>query len=129
MVSLTVTDVINLFSEWISQQISPSFLFILSGLNLTISVLLVSILFMMMFKVLPDTKVKWSYAFQGGVLSAILFHVGEYGLNLYFSLAEPASTFGAAGSIILLMIWAFYSAMILLIGAEYTKQAQTALRN
>jgi len=124
LVSMTVTAVISLFSDWISNQISASFLFLLSGLDLAISVLLVSVLFMAIFKVLPDTKVKWSYALQGGILSAVLFHIGEYALNLYFSLVEPASTFGAAGSIILLMIWVFYSAMILLVGAEYTKQAQ-----
>jgi membrane protein len=123
MVSMVATALINLFSEWMSAQLSDSFVFILAGVDVTISIILISLLFMLIFNVLPDRKVKWRYAFQGGILSAVLFHIGEYGLNFYFSIAEPASTFGAAGSIILLMLWVYYSAMILLVGAEYTRQA------
>lgn len=123
MTSMVVTALINLFSEWLLAHMSESFVFLISGLDLIISLTFISLLFMLIFNVLPDRKVKWKYAFQGGVLSAILFHIGEYALNLYFSYAKPASTFGAAGSTILLMLWVHYSAMILLVGAEYTRQA------
>ncbi len=122
LISLTITAFISALNEWFSNQISTSFIFILQITDFIFSITLITLLFTMLFKILPDIKVEWRFAVKGGILSALLFHVGEYALNAYFQMAEPASTFGAAGSIILLMLWVYYSGMILLLGAEYTKQ-------
>ncbi len=122
LISLTITAFISALNEWFSNQISTSFIFILQITDFIFSISLITLLFTILFKILPDMKVEWRYAVKGGILSALLFHVGEYALNMYFQMAEPASTFGAAGSIILIMLWVYYSGMILLLGAEYTKQ-------
>lgn len=122
LVSLSITAFINILSEWLQTQIPFIVVILMSIIDLILSLGIISVLFMMIFKILPDRKVHWRHALDGGILSAILFHVGEYALNFYFELAEPASTFGAAGSIILLMLWVYYSGMILLLGAEFTKK-------
>ena len=121
LVSLSLTAIINLLGEWISAQFSPSLATILSLVNMTFSFLTITALFTFIFKMLPDAIVSWRSAFFGGALSTILFTIGEYALNYYFKLAEPQSSFGAAGSIILLMLWVSYSCMILLVGAEFAK--------
>jgi membrane protein len=77
-----------------------------------------------MLKKLPDAEVSWRNALYGGFLSAILFIIGEYALGIYFGLARPSSAYGVTGSIILLMLWVSYSAAILLLGAEFSKELQ-----
>jgi membrane protein len=118
LVTMTITAAINILNDWVMAQISTAFYVVLAACDFLISLGITAFLFALIFRVLPDVTVRWRHALQGGVVSAVLFHIGEYALNFYFELAEPASTFGAAGSIILLMLWVFYSAMILLLGAE-----------
>ena len=77
-------------------------------------------LFAMMFKILPDAKIQWKHVWLGSLLTGLLFTIGKTGLAYYFSKAEPASVYGAAGSIILLLLWVSYSSMILFFGAEFT---------
>lgn len=81
----------------------------------------ISVLFALVYKVLPDVHLKWTRALRGGFMAALLFIAGQYGLTTYFDMARPGSAFGAAGSIIILMLWAFYSCLVLLFGAEYTR--------
>jgi len=121
LISLSVTALLNFISSWIVDAISPAFLSVIAVMDFVVSLSVISFLFAVIFKFLPDAKVQWRYALRGGILSAILFNVGEYALNIYFQWVEPASTFGAAGSFILLMLWVFYSCMILLMGAEFAK--------
>jgi hypothetical protein len=75
-----------------------------------------------MFKMLPDVKMRWSDVIIGSFLTSLLFILGKYGLSLYFGKADPASAYGAAGSIVLILLWASYSSMIVFFGAEFTKQ-------
>ena len=121
LISLSLTALITLFGEWVSNQLSPEWAVFLSFANIAFSFLIITLLFTLLFKILPDAKVPWRQAFLGGALSMLLFTVGQYALNYYFEWAKPASGFGAAGSIILIMLWVSYSCMILLIGAEFAK--------
>jgi membrane protein len=82
----------------------------------------ITVLFTLMFKILPDVKIKWKNVWIGAMITSLLFIAGKFALGLYFGKANPGSTYGAAGSIILIMLWVNYSSMIVFFGAEYTKQ-------
>jgi membrane protein len=86
-----------------------------------ISLSIISVLFALMFKILPDAKIKWRYVWVGAFLTGLLFEVGKFGLGLYFGKAEPGSRYGTAGSVILILLWVSYSTMIVFYGAEFTK--------
>lgn len=73
-----------------------------------------------MFKFFPDAKIQWRHVWIGSIVTALLFEIGKFALELYFTLAEPGSGYGAAGSIILILLWVSYSCMIVFYGAEFT---------
>ena len=81
----------------------------------------ITVLFAAMYKILPDAKVKWRYVWLGAFLTTLFFLIGKTLLGLYFGTAEPGSGYGAAGSIILILLWTSYSSMIFFFGAEFTK--------
>ena len=74
-----------------------------------------------MFKVLPDVEISWKAVWTGAILTAVLFTIGKFLLGLYFAELKPTSTFGKAGTIILIMMWINYSCMLIFFGAEFTK--------
>jgi len=119
-----LTAMVALLSDWLSSKFSTMFSSVVFLSNMVISFLIVTILFTLIYKILPDAKLAWRSAFMGGVVATILFKLGEHVLNLYFEVAKPESNFGAAGSLVLLMLWVFYSCMILFIGAEFSKEHQ-----
>ncbi len=121
LISLSFTAFFTIFSDWFATQFSPDWAQGLLIFNTAFSFCIIVTLFALIFKILPDAHVEWNVAFYGGAISAILFSIGEYALNFYFKMAEPASSFGAAGSIILVMLWVSYSCLILLIGAEFSR--------
>jgi len=121
LISLSLTAALTMFGDWIAKAFSEEWLFVLYPVNFIISISIVCSLFSLMYKILPDAIVPWRAAIMGGLLSAILFTIGEAALNMYFEMAEPQSSFGAAGSVILLMLWVSYSCMIILVGAEFSK--------
>jgi membrane protein len=86
-----------------------------------LNVAVIGFVFAAMFKVLPDVKLHWKDALIGGYATAVLFAIGEALLGLYLAKAGIASAYGAAGAVLVALIWVYYSAMILLLGAEYTK--------
>ena len=77
---------------------------------------------MLMFKILPDVTIRWKNVTIGAMITSLLFVVGKFALGYYFGKANPASAYGATGSIVLIMLWVNYSSMIVFFGAEYTKQ-------
>ena len=83
--------------------------------------LVVTLLFAFMFKVLPDVEISWKSVWMGAVVTALLFNIGKMLLSLYFDLSKPTSVFGAAGTVILIMMWVNYSCQIIFFGAEFTK--------
>jgi membrane protein len=89
--------------------------------NFVISFAVVSSLFAVTFKVVPDAKVRWRDVWIGAVVTAFLFSVGKFLIGLYLGKSSVASSYGAAGSIVLLVIWVYYSSLILFLGAEFTQ--------
>lgn len=85
------------------------------------SLLFISILFAILYKVLPDTRVSWGYAARGAFVSALLFSVGNIFVGLYLTRQTVASAYGAAGSLVVILLWVYYSSLIIFLGAEFTQ--------
>jgi membrane protein len=81
----------------------------------------ITALFALIFKYLPDAKIQWKSVWVGAILTSLLFSISKYLLGIYFATAEPGSTYGAAGSVILVLLWVSYSCLIFFYGAEFTK--------
>jgi membrane protein len=120
IVSLVISTLISAFGAWLTGHFSDSFLLILESLNIGLSFSILAILFALMFKFLPDAKIKWKHVWIGSFVTAFLFEIGKYALGLYFGKANPGTGYGAAGSVILIILWVTYSSVIVLFGAEFT---------
>jgi membrane protein len=118
MVSLAFDALGSAFGQYISLQGWAALIFVI---NLVISVVMSSVMFAFIFKVLPTVPVSWSYVAPGAVMTAVLFVIGKFVIGLYLGRSNIASSYGAAASVITLMLWVYYSAQILLFGAEFTK--------
>jgi membrane protein len=92
------------------------------GGNVIVTLAVVSILFAMIYKVLPDVELAWSDVWVGGLVTAGLFTMGKFLIGLYLGTSALASSYGAAGSVVVLLLWVFYSAQIVLLGAEFTRE-------
>ncbi|WP_084163740.1 YihY/virulence factor BrkB family protein [Olivibacter sitiensis] len=97
-------------------------LYVLDIVNNTLSFLVLSFLFGCIFKFLPDIKIRWKDVRSGAFFTAVLFMIGKWGIGLYMTQAAPGSAYGAAGTLIIILLWIFYAANILFLGAEFTKQ-------
>lgn len=120
LVSLIVSAVLNWLAENAGQRMNwpPQ---LMNGLNTAVSFVVVAFLFAVIFKFLPDAPVRWRGAVRGGVITAVLFDVGKMGLSIYFAKAKVLSSYGVAGSLILLLLWSYYTGQIVFIGAEVTR--------
>ena len=121
IVSLLLSSVLAAINGWLEQQLPgiPTFIFFVVNNLLSVGVL--TALFALMFKVLPDADVEWRSVGWGALVTAVLFTIGKFLLGFYFGQSDPGATFGAAGSIILIMLWVYYSSLIMLFGAEFTQ--------
>ena len=117
LVSLLVTAALGAASKYVAPYLPEAALQI-AGFATSFAV--ISLLFAMMFKWLPDTKVEWRDVWLGAVLTAALFEVGKFLIGLYIGKQGLESTYGAAASIIVVLIWVYYSAQLVLMGAEFT---------
>jgi len=120
LVSLVISTAIAAISELIKGDISDFMVILFTVLNFIFSLTIISILFALMFKILPDAKIKWKHVWMGSLVTGLLFTIGKTALAFYFGKAQPASVYGAAGSLILILLWVSYSSMILFFGAEFT---------
>jgi membrane protein len=89
--------------------------------NYVVSVLIVTVLFALIYKILPDAKIDWADVWIGSAITALLFVIGQALIGLYLAKSGAASAYGAAGSLLVLLLWIYYSAMTLFFGAEFTK--------
>jgi membrane protein len=115
VVSLGITGVIEYAREWVP---IPGFAVVLIDLGLSLAV--TTVLFGMLFKVLPDVKIHWADVWRGAFITAVLFAIGKYLISLYLTHVAPASTYGAAGSLVLILLWVYYSSLILFFGTCLT---------
>jgi len=122
LTSFVLTTLLSAFSRQLNRILPEDMINFIFIIDLVISVGFIYILFATMFKFLPSAKVTWKSVRIGAALTTVLFLIGKYVLALYFNTMEPGSTYGAAGSIILIMLWTSYSSLILLFGAHFTKQ-------
>lgn len=121
LVSLVLSAAVTAASDWFSHKISDSLAVLFKFADIALSFGLIMVLFAAIYKFLPDAKVRWKDVWVGAALTAVLFVIAKFLLGVYFAKSEPASTYGAAGSIVLIMLWVTYAGMILLFGAEFTK--------
>lgn len=91
------------------------------AINIALSLLVITLLFMATFKLLPDAQIAWRDVWHGALVTAALFVLGKFLLGFYISQSEPGSAYGAAGSLAVLLVWVYYSAMIFFLGAEFTQ--------
>lgn len=89
--------------------------------NLAVSLAVATLLFAMIFKVLPDVRLQWRDTWAGAVFTAVLFVLGQGLISLYLTRAAPASAYGAAGALVLVLLWVYYSALILFLGAAFVR--------
>lgn len=122
LISLVITSTLALFGDWMAARMPDIAVIALQAINFIVSFGLITVLFALMFKFLPDVKIRWKDVWMGALLTSLLFSIGKLALGLYFGKTEPASVYGAAGSVVLIMLWISYSCMILLFGAEFTQQ-------
>lgn len=120
MVSLVVSTMLTAFGNYLD-SILPFGKVILTVLNVVVSLVLISFLFAAIYKVLPDRDLTWRDVAIGAVVTAVLFTVGKSLISWYIGSSAVASSFGAAGALIVLLLWVYYSAQIFLLGAEFTK--------
>lgn len=122
IVSLLITTLVNALGDYIREYAPQLTSTALNGFNLLFSFLFIVVLFAAIFKVLPDVKIRWKATFVGAAVTTILFLIAEYGLGIYFGTSNPASVFGGASSVVLIMLWIYYSCLVLFFGAEFTLQ-------
>jgi len=121
LISFVFTALLTAFANRISNLFSKNIMNLAYIFDITISFIFIYILFGAMFKYLPSKTIKWKAVSVGAALTAVLFIIGKYILSFYFGKTEPGSTYGAAGSIIIVMLWTSYSSLILFFGAQFTK--------
>lgn len=121
VVSLLVSGLIQALMDKLSRYFSGSTEILLLVINLVITFIVITVLFGIIFKFLPDAKIKWKHVRAGAIFTAILFMIGRYFIGLYIQFSATESTYGAAGSLIVILLWIYYSAVILYIGAEFTQ--------
>lgn len=120
LVSLALSAALAAFGNWFGGWL-PAPEMVLHGVELLISLAVITGLFAMIFKVLPDAQVAWSQVWIGAALTAVLFTIGKFAIGLYLGKSDVGSAYGAAGSLVIVLIWVYYSAQILLFGAEFTQ--------
>ena len=120
LVSLVISAGLAALSGYIDAWL-PFAALVLQSINFVISLALISVLFAAIYKVLPDKKLEWRDVVVGAVATAILFNLGKLLVGLYIGSSAIASSYGAAGALIIVLLWIYYSAQIFLLGAEFTK--------
>jgi len=120
LVSLAIEALLKGFSHYV-QSVVPGGIGIALTVYLAFDFAVVVLLFAMIFKFLPDVKIQWRDVWIGAVITAIFFGIGKWALGLYLSSGAAGSAYGAASSLITLLLWVYYSSQILLFGAEFTQ--------
>lgn len=120
VVFLLLSTLITAFGQVLS-DVLPGLMRVASVFNFLISWAGVTALFALVFKYVPDVEISWRDVWLGAVVTAVLFNIGKWGISYYMGRSVPASAYGAAGSLIVLLLWVYYSAQIFFVGAEFTQ--------
>ncbi|MDP2053467.1 MAG: YihY/virulence factor BrkB family protein [Acidobacteriota bacterium] len=120
LVSLAVTAALAALNAWLT-RLSPELPFVWSAIGMLVSLVVTTGLFAMLFRFLPDVRLHWRDVTTGALVTAVLFALGQQVIGLYLGQSSMASAYGAAGSMMVLLLWVYYSCQILLFGAEFTR--------
>lgn len=118
--SLTANALLDILSDRLKSLFSVSLLNLFYVTNLTLILFVISTMFMLIFKILPNSTISWKYAYVGALVTSFLFLFGKFVIGYYLSYFKIGATYGAAASLIILMLWIYYSSIILYFGACYT---------
>jgi membrane protein len=121
IVSLIVNALLTLLSDKLMRFFHNYTVYLFNLVNTIIILAVITGLFAVIFKILPDAKIKWKDAFVGSIVTALLFLLGKFLIGFYLEKAKLDVTYGTAASIIIILLWVYYSALILYFGAEFTK--------
>lgn len=121
LVSLVVSALLGILSDRLTLYFPDTTVYIFYVLNQIIILVIITVLFATIFKVLPDGKIKWKDAFIGAGFTAVLFIIGKAGIGYYLGKSNLGATYGAAASVIIILTWVYYTSIILYFGAEFTK--------
>ena len=119
LVSLVLSALLAAVGDYLGGFL-PGGVAVTHALNAMVSLVVVTLLFAMIYKLLPDTYVAWRDVWLGALVTSLLFTVGKFAIGFYLGKASVASSYGAAGSVVILLLWVYYSALILYFGAEFT---------
>lgn len=122
VVTLIINGVVLAFTDRLQRFFPDITVFLFSSLNFLISFGVIFVLFGVIFKVLPDVNIQWKTVRSGALFTALLFVVGRFAIGLYIESSSTESTYGAASSIVLILLWVYYTAAILYLGATYTRE-------
>ena len=125
LVSLAVSAALAGIEQYLR---GPELTLLSRGLEVTVSVLVITYLFALLFRYVPDAEIHWRDVWLGGLVSAVLFTLGKVGIGYYIGRASIGSAYGAAGSLIALLVWVYYSSLIVFFGAEFTHAWATRQR-
>jgi len=129
LVSLIINGIMEAFGNRLANMFPELAVLVIYIINLVLTFIVITLLFATIFKVLPDAKIKWRDVMVGAIVTALLFMLGKFGITYYIGSSNIGSTYGAAGSLIILLLWVYYSAIILYYGAEFTKAYATHFGN
>jgi membrane protein len=121
LVSLTLSAALNAVGNWISGNFSDALVVVFDVIDVAVSIGVFTLLFAAIFKFLPDAKISWRDVWHGAFVTALLFAIAKFALGIYFAKSNPSSAYGAAGTIVLIMLWVSYAGLIVLFGAQFTQ--------
>lgn len=121
LVSLIINTLISYLYDYLADLFHSDVVFLVSWINTAVVLVIVSVIFGFIFKTLPDGKLGWKETIVGSLFTAVLFMIGKWGIGLYLGNSTKMDLYGAAGSVIVILVWVYYSAIILYFGAVFTK--------
>lgn len=121
LVSLVITGLVEALSNRLLHYFPDLALLLIYIFNLLLTFCVVTLLFAIIFKVLPDARIKWRDVITGAMVTAVLFMIGKFGITFYIGASNVSTAYGTAGSLVIILLWIYYSSLILYFGAEFTK--------
>lgn len=121
LLSLLASAVLAAMDQLLTATALPGGVYLWRGVHWVVSLGLLTLLFALLYKIMPDVKIAWRAVWVGAAVTALLFTVGSYLIGLYLGRASVTSAYGAAGSLVIILLWVYYSSQIVLLGAEFTR--------
>ncbi|MFD2513109.1 YihY/virulence factor BrkB family protein [Pontibacter locisalis] len=122
LLSFVVSAAVSFMSDYISQLLPGVGIWVIKLIDFILSVGIITLLFTLIFKYLPDATIRWKDTLVGAFVTALLFTIGKFLISWYIGTSDPGSAYGAAGSIIIILVWIYYSSLIVFYGAEFTQE-------